>query len=444
MLQLFGSGLISLWLDLAGVHAKPLDVLDLTLYRPGLVLAPDPNPAAVTTVQQYLKELADLGLVTAAQGIWIQSGPMLLANNYGTVPLPAASLTKIATSLAALKTWGPDRQFETLISVTGPIKNGVLHGDLVIQGGGDPFFVWEEVIALGNSLNKLGINRVTGNLVISGNFAMNYKTNPLEVGQLVKEGLNAASWTNTAAAQYLTLPKGTARPQVVISGSVQVGAIPFKNVNGRYNLLSPKQILLLRHRSLPLSQILKEMNVYSNNEMAQMLANLLGGALEVQQKAAIAAGVPQTEIQLINGSGLGVENRIAPRAVCAMLMAIQRELEPHQLSVADLFPVAGRDRRGTMQTRHIPAATVVKTGTLNDVSALAGVMPTRDRGLVWFAILNRGTDLGGLRAKQDSLLQRLLHQWRSPTLPTALIPHSVGSNSSQLGASGRNEILYKS
>jgi D-alanyl-D-alanine carboxypeptidase/D-alanyl-D-alanine-endopeptidase (penicillin-binding protein 4) len=446
MLQLFGSGLISLWLDMAGVSAKPLDALEfLTLHRPGLVLAPDLNSAAATTVQQYLKELAALGLVTADQGIWIQSGPILLANNYGTVPLPAASLTKIATSLAALKTWGPDHQFETLISATGPVKNGVLHGDLVIQGSGDPFFVWEEAIALGNSINKLGINRVSGNLVITGNFAMNYKTDPAEAGQLLKSGLNAASWTNTAAAQYLTLPKGTPRPQVVISGSVQVGAIPFKNANGGYDLLSPKQILLLRHRSLPLSQILKEMNIYSNNEMAEMLANSLGGALEVQQKAAIAASVPQTEIQLINGSGLGVENRISPRAVCAMLMVIERELSPHQLSVADLFPVAGRDRRGTMQTRHIPVATVVKTGTLNDVSALAGVMPTRDRGLVWFAIVNRGTDVVGLRTKQDSLLQRLLHQWRvSPTLPAALTPHPVSNATSQLGASERNEILYKS
>lgn len=442
MLQLFSSGLISLWLDLAGVHIKSLDALDLTLYRPGLVLAPDPNPATVTTVQQYLKELAALGLVTVDQGIWIQSGPLLLANNYGTVPLPAASLTKIATSLAVLKTWGPDYQFETLISATGPVKNGVLHGNLVIQGGGDPFFVWEEVIALGNSINKLGINRVTGNLVITGNFAMNYKTDPLEVGQLVKEGLNAASWTNTATAQYSALPKGTPRPQVVISGSVQVGALPFENANGGYNLLSPKQILLLRHRSLPLSQILKEMNVYSNNEMAQMLADSLGGATKVQQKAAIAAGVPQTEIQLINGSGLGVENRISPRAVCAMLMAIQQELSPHQLSVADIFPVAGRDRRGTMQTRQIPTATVVKTGTLNDVSALAGVMPTRDRGLVWFAILNRGTDLVGLRAKQDSLLQHLWQKWKSPVLPTALTPHPV--NTPQLGASERNEIVSKS
>jgi len=40
----------------------------------------------------------------------------------------------------------------------------VLQGDLIITGSGDPFLVWEEVIALGNSLNQLGIKRVTGNL----------------------------------------------------------------------------------------------------------------------------------------------------------------------------------------------------------------------------------------------------------------------------------------
>jgi D-alanyl-D-alanine carboxypeptidase/D-alanyl-D-alanine-endopeptidase (penicillin-binding protein 4) len=221
---------------------------------------------------------------------------------------------------------------------------------------------------------------------------------------------------------------------VIISGSVQLATRAV-----------PKQILLLRHRSLPLSQILKEMNIYSNNEMAQMLAQSLGGSQSVQQQAAQAAGVPQSEIQLVNGSGLGVENRISPRAACAMLMAIQRELLPHQLSVADLFPLAGRDRRGTMETRRIPNATVVKTGTLGDVSALAGVMPTRDRGLVWFAIINRGTDIEGFRAGQDQLLQHLLKQWRvAPTIPATLTPHPVGSNRTQLGAASRNEIFYKS
>lgn len=430
MLQLFGSGLISFWLELAGVQIKPPDALELLALQssPGLVLAPDPNPAATTTVQEYLRQLAASGMVSASQGIWIQSGPVLLAHHQGTVPLPAASLTKIATSLAALKTWGPEHQFQTLISATGPISNGVLQGDLIIQGSGDPFFVWEEAIALGNSLNQLGIKRVSGDLVIAGNFAMNYKSNPAVAGQLLKQGLEQV-WSG-AATQSLNLPQGTPRLRVVISGSVQVATLPI-----------PKKILLLRHWSLPLAQILKEMNIYSNNEMAEMLAQSLGGAMLVQQQAAIAAVVPQSEIQLVNGSGLGVENRLSPRAVCAMFVAIQRELLPHRLSVADLFPVAGRDRRGTLETRRLPLATVSKTGTLQDVSALAGVMPTRDRGLVWFTIINRGADVEGFRAGQDRLLQRLLQQLQvAPVLPKALIPRS--SSSVQLGASERNQILF--
>jgi D-alanyl-D-alanine carboxypeptidase/D-alanyl-D-alanine-endopeptidase (penicillin-binding protein 4) len=435
MLELLGSGLISVWLNMVGIRPKPLDVRELLAAQgsPALVLASDPNPDALPTIEQYLKGLEALGLARANQGIWMQSGPLLLANNNGTVPLPAASLTKIATSLAALKTWGPDRQFETLISATGPVKDGVLQGDLIIQGNGDPFFVWEEAIALGNSLNQLGINRVTGNLAIAGNFAMNYQSDPYMAGELLKQALNAASWSPAATAQYFRLPPGTPRPQVTISGTVQVASLP-----------NPKQFLLLRHRSLPLSQILKEMNIYSNNEMAEMLAQLLGGAQVVQQQAALAAGVPQSEIQLVNGSGLGVENRISPRAVCAMFVALQRELLPHQMNVADLFPVAGRDRRGTLEARHIPATTVVKTGTLNDVSALAGVMPTRDHDLVWFVIINRGWQVERFRGGQDQLLQSLLQQWQAaPEIPAALTPHPIGNTPTPLGAASRNEILYK-
>ena len=58
-----------------------------------------------------------------------------------------------------------------------------------------------------------------------------------------------------------------------------------------------------------------------------------------------------------------------------MLMAVQREAFTYQLDLADLFLMSGLDHRGTMHGRHIPPATVIKTGTLNDVSALAGVMP---------------------------------------------------------------------
>jgi D-alanyl-D-alanine carboxypeptidase/D-alanyl-D-alanine-endopeptidase (penicillin-binding protein 4) len=165
---------------------------------------------------------------------------------------------------------------------------------------------------------------------------------------------------------------------------------------------------------MTLAQILREMNVYSNNAMAEMLAQSVGGAKATAKLAAEAAGVPSAEILLVNGSGLGVENRVSPRAAAAMLMTVERILQPHQIGITDLFPVSGRDERGTMLARDIPEGAAVKTGTLRDVSALAGVLPTRDRDRVWFAIINRGGDIEGFRAQQDQLLARLTETWGSP------------------------------
>ncbi|QIR39032.1 D-alanyl-D-alanine carboxypeptidase [Tolypothrix sp. PCC 7910] len=440
MLELLSSGLVSLWLEMAGLQIKPLDALDALAWQssPGLVLAPDPNPASANTVQEYLKGLITSKLIaqnlTASQGIWMQSGPMLMANHQGTTPLSAASLTKIATSLVAFKTWGPDHQFETVISATGPVTNGVLQGDLVVNGGGDPMMVWEEAIAIGNALNKMGIKQVKGNLVITGSFSMNFQRHPLLAGQLFKQALNSATWTRPAIYTYSIMPKGTPKPQLAIAGTVKVE--PQAN---------PQQAVLIRHLSLPMRQIIKEMNVFSNNDIAEMLAESVGGHIVVQSTAAKLARVPEGEIQLINGSGLGQENRISPRAVCAMLMAMQQEAVARNLTLADLFPMSGFDHRGTLHSRHMPTGTVMKTGTLRDVSALAGVMPTRDRGLVWFAIINRGNNVSGFRAGQDQLLQRLVQKLQlAPQIPAALTPHSTINTLPELGASSRNQILFKS
>ncbi|HEY9802992.1 MAG TPA: D-alanyl-D-alanine carboxypeptidase/D-alanyl-D-alanine-endopeptidase [Leptolyngbyaceae cyanobacterium] len=437
MLELLSSGLVSIWLEMAGVKIKPTDALDVVTWQssPGLVIANDPNPAGVNTVKDYLQGLITTKLIAQnlgeSQGVWLQSGPMLMANHQGTTPLPAASLTKIATSLAAFTTLGPDYQFETTVATNGSVVNGVVQGDLIINGGGDPMFVWEEAIALGNTLNKMGIKQVKGNLVITGNFAMNFQRHPLLAGQMVKQSLNSKTWTRPAIYIHSIMPKGTAKPQVAINGTIKYSAQPI-----------PKQTLLIRHRSIPLKQIIKEMNVYSNNEIAQMLADDIGGHLVVQDKAAKLARVPHSEIQLINGSGLGPENRISPRAACAMLMALQQEAAAHQLNLADLFPMSGFDNRGTMHSRHLPLATVMKTGTLRDVSALAGVFPTRDRGLVWFAIINRGPQIGAFRQQQDKLIQRLVQLLQiAPNTPTALTPHSPNSLP-DLGNTKRSEIVY--
>lgn len=387
--------------ETAPLKAQELDWLTMPMFA----LQKDPDPLAEGTMRQFLQAWGPKG-GTAAQGVWIQSGLSILANYQGNVPLPAASLTKIATTLASLEKWGPDHQFDTLVSATGPVKDGVLQGDLVVSGSGDPFFVWEEAIALGNSLNQMGIRRVAGNLVIADAFYMNYEVNPNIAGQRLLQALNSATWSPEIVGQYSMMPPKTPKPQMAIAGGLKIATAPI-----------PKTVLLIRHKSLPLTQILKEMNIYSNNEMSEILARNLGGPQITAQIAAKSADIPPAEIQMVNGSGLGVENRISPRAVCAMLTTVDRFLQPHKLSIDDIFPVAGREHRGTMQARKLPLGTAIKTGTLNTVSALAGRMPTRDRGQVWFSIINGGGDVEGFRVQQDELLARLSQGWgTSPTV----------------------------
>ena len=96
---------------------------------PSLASPDNPDPAIQQQVEQYLNGFAAKGFAKQSQGMWIQAGNTLLANHQGTVPLPAASLTKVATSLAALQTFSPNHQFITQIGATGPIENGVLKGD---------------------------------------------------------------------------------------------------------------------------------------------------------------------------------------------------------------------------------------------------------------------------------------------------------------------------
>jgi serine-type D-Ala-D-Ala carboxypeptidase/endopeptidase (penicillin-binding protein 4) len=386
--------------------------------QPLTVSVNNPESATNTKIQQYLNGLTAQGSAKEDQGIWMQSGNTLLANHQGTVPLSAASITKVATSLVALQQFGPEHQFITLISTNGGIKDGVLAGDLFVQGSEDPLFVWEEAIALGNILNKKGIKRITGSLIIVDKFYMNFELDPLKSGQLLKQALNSQIWPPEATAQYQTLPPNTPKPQVTIDGTVKI-----------YQPEHPPTAQpLVKHYSLPLAELIKKMNQYSNNLMADMLADTVGGAKTVAQKAAAATGVPPAEIQLVNGSGLSDDNRISPRAACGLFIALERYLQPYNMTVADVLTVVGKDK-GILSERALPKLAVVKSGTLDNVSALGGALPTQKQETVWFVIMNRGANVEAFRTQQEVLLKSFLTEWGSVQVsPPELTPNPARSS----------------
>ncbi len=328
------------------------------------------------------------------QGVWIQSDQALLGDYQGNVPLSAASLTKAATSLAALQTLGAGYRYQTKVGVTGVVQEGVLKGDLVIQGGQNPFFVWEDAIALGNLLTQKGIQQIDGNLVIQGPFYMNFETQAAVAGAALRQGLDSAEWTPEALQQYQTLPAATLKPQVAIKGEIVSAQVLPANTQW-----------IAQHQSLPLASLLKKMNRYSNNPMADMIANSVGGADAVAKRAIAATGVSPIEVQLINGSGLAVENRMSPRAVCGIFRAIERLVQPQGMTIADIFTVIGQDE-SVLEGRSLPKESVLKSGTLDTVSALAGALPTQ-QGVVWFALMNNDGDVEAFRKRQEAFLGSL-------------------------------------
>ncbi|HEY9601297.1 MAG TPA: D-alanyl-D-alanine carboxypeptidase [Allocoleopsis sp.] len=396
--------------------AQPSDI-------PSLAPIDNPDPATQQKVQQFVNRLSAKGFPQKNQGIWMQVGNTVLANHQGTVPIPAASITKVATTLVALQTFGPDHRFVTQFGTTGSIQNGVLQGDLVVQGGEDPLFVWKAAIEIGNLLNQMGIKQVKGNLIVAGKFYMNFEDNPLTSGNLLKRGLNAQLWPAEALSDYQALPPGTPKPQVAIAGSVRVASTIPSNVKP-----------LVRHESPPLAELLKTMNEYSNNSMNAMLIESVGGLQAIAQKAAQSAGVPQAEIKLI-GSDL---KRVSPRAACAMFLAIERYLQPYQMTIGDVFAVVGQDP-GILNKRWLPRLSVIKSGQLPNVNAIAGALPTQKQGTVWFAIMNFGNNYDGFSNEQQLLLKNLLNEWgTAQSLPTELAPLPARKNNMS-----KNEIIQQ-
>ncbi|HTI18963.1 MAG TPA: D-alanyl-D-alanine carboxypeptidase/D-alanyl-D-alanine-endopeptidase [Trinickia sp.] len=86
-------------------------------------------------------------------------------------PMMPASTMKLVTTYSGLEILGPDYRWRTRAYADGTVDaNGMLHGDLYIQGTGDPKLVPEELIDLVDRIRKAGITGIDGALVLDKQF----------------------------------------------------------------------------------------------------------------------------------------------------------------------------------------------------------------------------------------------------------------------------------
>jgi D-alanyl-D-alanine carboxypeptidase/D-alanyl-D-alanine-endopeptidase (penicillin-binding protein 4) len=181
-------------------------------------------------------------------------------------------------------------------------------------------------------------------------------------------------------------------------------------------------------RSPPLAELVRDINKFSNNVMAEQLFLTLAaqrpGALpatavdareQLRQwllertregaRRGAAADEQPGEVVIDNGSGLSRENRLSARVLARLLVA--DFASPAMAELMASLPIAAVD--GTLRRAPLPAGRAhLKTGTLRDVAGLAGyLLPERGPRLVLVAIVNH-PNAPWARPALDALVQAAL------------------------------------
>ena len=189
-----------------------------------------------------------------------------------------------------------------------------------------------------------------------------------------------------------------------IAGTIRDGTVP------------PGARPIASIRSDSASEIVRDINKYSNNVMARQVFLTLGAlgegapgtldkARNVVRQWLAQKGVAAPEFVIDNGSGLSRIERISARALGELLVGAFRSPVMPELMAS--LPVVAED--GTMRRRlsnaDVAGQAHIKTGSLSGVRAIAGyVLDARARRVVVVFIVNHG-NAAGAQAAQDALLR---------------------------------------
>jgi len=184
----------------------------------------------------------------------------------------------------------------------------------------------------------------------------------------------------------------------------------------RSGLLTPTARLVTEWDSAPLSDVIRDINKFSNNVMARQLlltmsnsilklpANTERGAALVRTWLA-GKGIDAPELSIENGSGLSRTERISAQSMGRLLAAaFQSPTMPEFLASLSLVGYDGTMRQ-RLTTQTVAGKAHVKTGMLNEVRTIAGyVLAASGKRYVVVCMINHMNALRGSEA-QDALLQ---------------------------------------
>jgi serine-type D-Ala-D-Ala carboxypeptidase/endopeptidase (penicillin-binding protein 4) len=361
-----------------------------------LLVLPAP---ALAGAKEKVAALAPSGLVLVMD----EKGNELIAQN-ADKPFVPASVTKIVTAWLAMEVLGGDYRFETKFYLD---KDRVLY----VRGGGDPFLVSEELAELAQQLvAAIGQKPITGIVLDASYYPSDLRIPGIENTTESYDALNSALAVNfnTIAAVRKGIRVRSAESQTPITpiairefkargpngrGRISLSKDPAVSlqyageliaafiekaggsVNGKITTGSVPEALkpVYIHKSRPLSEILVQLLIASNNYIANQVFLEIGGtlggsvsldkSLKVLNKMLAENGLAK-DIHMEEGSGISRNNRFTARGLAKVL---------------DLFAPHAK-------LLHGHDGGLNKTGTMSGISTLAGYADTSSHGRVRFVI----------------------------------------------------------
>jgi D-alanyl-D-alanine carboxypeptidase/D-alanyl-D-alanine-endopeptidase (penicillin-binding protein 4) len=162
-----------------------------------------------------LDALAAAGVPASAVAIKVEpadGGPAVLSHQERAAFNPA-SVMKLVTSYAALDLLGPAFTFRTDALLAGELHDGVLAGDLVLRGGGDPKLTYERMWRMAHRLRARGLREIRGDVVVDRGYFAPLPAEPRAFDAEPRRAYNVAPdalLVNFGAVDFTFVPAGEA------------------------------------------------------------------------------------------------------------------------------------------------------------------------------------------------------------------------------------------
>ncbi len=328
---------IRVWL-IASIRFSLVLVFLVTFLIPHSVFAEN------TLEHEMFNTISEYGFSPPSQVFCAEQNGVLLASFQDALPAIPASVAKLYVTDWALSMYSPEYRFTTKVYYS--------KGVLSIMGGSDPELSEADLKVIFSRLTKTEKSSLT-TIVFDRNVIVNWQTSPTLIGTTI---------ATNAKAYFKRTIKVRYRPLVV-----------------------PLSKVRLTLSSSPLLTLLKEMNNYSNNVIADTLFAKLGGKEALHKYLLTTYGSMGNDASFDTGSGTH-DTTTSCRLTLSVLKHIEKKLVALGKTLPDVLVVPTIDS-GTVHNRFlgIGPSLVVKTGYVFHAQTAAGVMNTTN-GSLYFAI----------------------------------------------------------